>query len=100
MPSKMAYEEGLGGFPDRRTTNFFIDLERRGEGVASFALREALREMTRLGGGTVEAYPGDYTGQKTSVLSCAACSRRRGSKKARRIAMHRWVVVCARHERK
>ena len=95
--SKKAYEEGLGKLPDWRITCFFIDRERRGEGIASFALREALREITRLGGGTVEAYPEDYTGQKIS--SSFLCSgtlgmfEKAGFKKTRKIAMHRWVVV-------
>jgi hypothetical protein len=68
-----------------------------GEGIASFALREALREMTRLGGGTVGAYPEDYTGERVS--SSFLCSgtlgmfEKAGFKKARKIAMHRWVVV-------
>jgi ribosomal protein S18 acetylase RimI-like enzyme len=95
--SKKAYEKGLGELPDWRITCFFIDRERRKEGIASFALREALREITRLGGGTVEAYPEDYTGQKVS--SSFLCSgtlgmfEKAGFKKARKIAMHRWVVV-------
>jgi ribosomal protein S18 acetylase RimI-like enzyme len=95
--SKKAYEEGLGKLPDWRITCFFIDRERRREGIATFALREALREITRLGGGTVEAYPEDYTGQKIS--SSFLCSgtlgmfEKAGFKKARKIAMHRWVVV-------
>ena len=95
--SKKAYEEGRGELPDWRVTCFFIDRERRGEGIAGFALREALREMTRLGGGTVEAYPEDYTGQKVS--SSFLCSgtlslfEKAGFKKVRKIAMHRWVVA-------
>lgn len=95
--SKKAYEEGLGELPDWRITCFFIDRERRGKGIASFALREALNEIMRLGGGTVEAYPEDYTGQKVS--SSFLCSgtlglfEKAGFKKARKIAMHRWVVT-------
>jgi ribosomal protein S18 acetylase RimI-like enzyme len=95
--SKKAYEEGLEQLPDWRITCFFIDRERRGEGIASFALREALQEISRLGGGTVEAYPEDYTGKKTS--SSFLCSgtlgmfEKAGFKKTRKIAMHRWVVV-------
>ena len=95
--SKKAYEEGLEELPDWRSTCFFIDRERRGGGIASFALREALREITRLGGGTVEGYPEDYTGQKVS--SSFLCSGtlgmflKAGFKKTRKIAMHRWVVV-------
>ena len=95
--SKKAYENDLGELPDWRITCFFIDRERRREGIANFALREALREITRLGGGTVEAYPEDYTGQKIS--SSFLCSGTLGMfekaafKKVRKIAMHRWVVV-------
>ena len=95
--SKKAYEERLGELPDWGITCFFIDRERRGNGIASFALREALREITRLGGGTVEAYPEDYTGQKVS--NSFLCSgtlgmfMKAGFKKTRKIAMHRWVVT-------
>ena len=95
--SKKAYEEGLGGLPDWRITCFFIDRERRGEGVASFALREALREISRLGGGVVEGYPEDYTGERTS--NSFLCSgtlgmfEKAGFKRERKIAMRRWVVV-------
>ncbi len=95
--SKKTYEEGLEQLPDWRITCFFSDRERRGEGIAGFALREALREISRLGGGTVEAYPEDYTGQKVS--SSFLCSgtlglfEKVGFKKSRKIAMHRWVVV-------
>ena len=95
--SKRAYEEGLGNLPDWRITCFFIDRERRGKGIATFALREALREIKHLGGGIVEAYPEDYTGQKIS--SSFLCSgtlgmfEKAGFKKTRKIAMHRWVVV-------
>ena len=53
--SRKTYEEGLHEIPDWRITCFFIDRERRGEGIATFALREAIREIARLGGGTVEA---------------------------------------------
>lgn len=95
--SKKAYEEGLEHLPNWRITCFFIDRERRGEGIAEFALRQALQDIMRLGGGTVEAYPEDYTGQKVS--SSFLCSgtlgmfEKAGFKKTRRIAMHRWVVV-------
>ena len=95
--SKKAYEAGLSNLPDWRITCFFIDRERRGKGIATLALREALLEIKRLGGGTVEAYPEDYTGQKVS--SSFLCSgtlgmfEKAGFKKTRKIAMHRWVVA-------
>lgn len=40
-----------------RITCFYVDREYRREGVAKFALREALTRMRKEGGGTVEAFP-------------------------------------------
>jgi len=95
--SKRAYEEGLRQLPDWRITCFFIDRERRGEGIATLALREALRYIAQLGGGAVEAYPEDYRGETTS--SSFLCSgtlgmfEQAGFRKMRKIAMRRWVVT-------
>ncbi|HTP54912.1 MAG TPA: GNAT family N-acetyltransferase [Thermoplasmata archaeon] len=95
--SKKVYEEGLGKLPDWRITCFFIDRERRGEGVASLALREALRFIAQQGGGAVEGYPEDYTGEKTSAsFLCSgtlAMFEKAGFHKQRKIAMRRWVVA-------
>ncbi len=94
--SKKAYEREAGTPPDWRVTCFFIDRERRGEGIASFALREALREIERLGGGTVEAYPEEYGGKVSSSFLCSGTLgmfEKAGFKKARKIAMHRWVMA-------
>ena len=95
--SKKEYDEGLGKLPDWRITCFFIDRERRGEGIAKFALHEALRYIGESGGGTVEAYPEDYTGERTSnSFLCSGTLRmfeRAGFKKDRKIAMRRWVVT-------
>jgi GNAT superfamily N-acetyltransferase len=94
--SKKEYEKGLEGLPDWRVTCFFIDRERRGKGIAETALRAALVEIARLGGGTVEGYPEDYTGERTS--NSFLCSgtlgmfQKTGFKKSRKIAMRRWVV--------
>ncbi len=95
--SKKAYEEGLRELPDWRITCFFIDRERRGQGIAALALREALRYIAQLGGGVVEAYPEDYTNEKVS--SSFLCSgtlsmfEKMGFRRTRKIAMRRWVVV-------
>jgi GNAT superfamily N-acetyltransferase len=94
--SKKAYEAGLSRLPDWRITCFFIDRERRREGIATLALREALRYIADLGGGTVEGYPEDYAGEKIS--SSFLCSgtlqmfEKMGFQKTRKIAMRRWVV--------
>ncbi len=95
--SNKEYEKGLGKLPDWRITCFFIDRERRGEGIAALALQEALRYIAQTGGGTVEAYPEDYTDERTS--SSFLCSgtlgmfEKTGFKRARKIALRRWVVV-------
>jgi hypothetical protein len=95
--SRKTYEEGLGALPEWRITCFFNDRERRGEGIANFALAEALREIGRQGGGTVEAYPEDVSGRKVSrSFLCSGTLgmfEKAGFKKDRKIAMHRWVVV-------
>ena len=94
--SKKAYEVGLEGLPDWRITCFFVDRGRRGTGVASFALREALKEIMRLGGGMVEAYPEAYGKKVSSSFLCSGTLgmfEKAGFKKTRKIAMHRWVVV-------
>jgi GNAT superfamily N-acetyltransferase len=95
--SKKAYEAELVRLPDWRITCFFIDRERRGEGVATLALDAALRYIGQLGGGTVEAYPEDYSGERTS--SSFLCSGtlamfdKAGFQRLRKIAMRRWVVA-------
>ena len=95
--SRKSYEEGLKDVPDWRITCFFIDRDRRGEGIANIALREALRQIARLGGGSVEAYPEDVAGRKVSrSFLCSGTLgmfEKEGFAKDRKIAMHRWVVA-------
>lgn len=94
--SRKAYEATAGARPDWRITCFFIDRGRRGEGVATFALDQALDQIAQLGGGTVEAYPEDFGGKRTS--NSFLCSgtlgmfEKAGFKRTRKIAMRRWVV--------
>jgi len=95
--SEKAYREGLRELPDWRITCFFVDRERRGDGIAKLALREALRYIAELGGGTVEAYPEDYAdGRVSSSFLCSGTLgmfEQSGFRKDRKIAMRRWVVV-------
>ena len=43
--------------PDWRITCFFVDRDRRKEGIAEAALTGALRIIAAKGGGTVDGYP-------------------------------------------
>lgn len=52
-----AYRQTSPALPDWRITCFFVDREYRRTGVADAALEGALREIARLGGGTVESSP-------------------------------------------
>ena len=53
------YESGLSKLPDYRITCFFVDRDRRNEGIAEAALAGALRMIASKGGGTVDGYPID-----------------------------------------
>lgn len=58
LPARMRGPRKLGvAPPDWRITCFFVDRDRRREGVAEAALRGALRIIYANGGGTVDAYP-------------------------------------------
>jgi GNAT superfamily N-acetyltransferase len=61
-----AYREAAGDPPDWRITCFFVDRNYRHKGVAAAALKGALSEIARLGGGTVESSPEDVEGRKVS----------------------------------
>ena len=94
--SRKVYDQVAGDPPDWRITCFFIDRERRGEGIATRALEGALREIAAHGGGIVEGYPEDYTDERTSSsFLCSGTLRmfeKAGFRKKRKIAMRRWVV--------
>ena len=90
----MAYGVGAGAW---RITCFFVDREYRGKGVAAAALKGALREIARLGGGIVESYPEDVEGRKisSSFLHNATVSlfERHGFRRTRRLDTNHWVVT-------
>jgi len=62
-----AYASGLGALPDWRITCFFVDRDYRRRGISAVALDGALREIARLGGGTVESYPQEVDGRAVSA---------------------------------
>jgi hypothetical protein len=58
IPARMGGFRKLGEAPpDWRITCFFVDRDRRKEGVAEAALAGALRIIATKGGGTVDGYP-------------------------------------------
>jgi GNAT superfamily N-acetyltransferase len=58
LPARMGGFRKLGAAaPDWRITCFFVDRDRRREGIAEAALAGALRMIAAKGGGTVDGYP-------------------------------------------
>jgi len=58
LPARMRGFRKLGeAAPDWRLTCFFVDRDRRREGIAEAALAGALRIIAAKGGGTVDGYP-------------------------------------------
>src|ERR1700730_425899 len=58
LPARMGRLGKLGAAsPDWRITCFFVDRDRRREGIAEAALAGALRMIAAKGGGTVDGYP-------------------------------------------
>jgi GNAT superfamily N-acetyltransferase len=94
---KRDYLSGLTGLPDWRITCFFVDRGRRHEGVASAALKGALREIASLGGGTVESYPEDVEGRRVSGSflhnGTLDMFEHEGFTRSRRLGKNHWVVT-------
>jgi GNAT superfamily N-acetyltransferase len=94
---KRAYDAGEPQPPDWRITCFFVHREHRGRGVAAAALAGALAEIARLGGGTVESFPEDADGRRTSAgfLHNATTSvfERHGFTRVRPLGKHHWLVT-------
>lgn len=67
LPARMTgYARSGVEVPDWRIPCFFVDRDRRKEGVAEAALRGALRIIAAGGGGTVDGYPIDTRGKPYS----------------------------------
>lgn len=67
LPARMSSYRRLSLAPPKwRITCFFVDRDRRGSGVAKAGLAGALRLIAAQGGGTVDAYPAEMNGKRTS----------------------------------
>jgi len=93
---RRAYEDTLTQLPDWRITCFFVDKDYRGQGVAARALKGALSEIARLGGGLVESYPEDVAGRSVSGSflhnATVAMFEDLGFQRTRRLGKNHWVV--------
>ncbi len=93
---RRAYEDTLTQLPDWRITCFFVDKDYRGQGVAALALKGALSEIARLGGGTVESYPEDVAGRSVSGSflhnATVAMFESQGFQRTRQLGKNHWVV--------
>jgi len=92
-----AYRDGLTRLPSWRITCFFVDKAHRGRGVAAAALKGALQQIARLGGGTVESYPEDVAGRSVSSSflhnGSVAMFEQQGFERIRPIGKNHWVVA-------
>jgi GNAT superfamily N-acetyltransferase len=96
IKNRKVYEQELETLPDWRITCFFVDKGHRKSGVAATALAGALTEIARLGGGSVESYPEDAEGRKTSAAflhnGTLKMFESQGFQRTRQIGKSRWVV--------
>ena len=94
---RRAYRDGFTHLPNWRITCFFVDKAHRRKGVAAAALRGALQEIARLGGGTVESYPEEVAGRSVSSSFLHNCSvsmfEKQGFERIRRIGKRHWIVA-------
>jgi GNAT superfamily N-acetyltransferase len=92
-----AYGATAVALPDWRITCFFVGNGHRGKGVAAAALRGAMAEIARLGGGVVEGFPEDTTGRKVAGAflfnGALAMFDAQGFARDRQIGKHKWVVT-------
>ena len=97
IKNRKNYEAELVMLPDWRITCFFVDRHHRKQGVAAAALEGALKQIARLGGGTVEAYPEDTAGKMVSPTflhaGTLAMFEAAGFVRQRQIGKNKWVVT-------
>ena len=102
LPARLGGVRKLGvAMPDWRLTCFFVDRDRRKEGVARTALAGALRMIAAQGGGTVDGYPvatggkpysGSFLWSGTESMFAAAGFRPLGPLGARKLLMRKVVA--------
>ena len=83
--------------PDWRITCFFTGKGYRRKGVSSAALAGAIKEISRLGGGSVEGYPEVTEGRKVSgsflFNGTLSIFEQQGFERSRLIGKSKWAVT-------
>ncbi|GAA2007644.1 GNAT family N-acetyltransferase [Microbacterium ulmi] len=97
VKNRRRYEDESDIRPDWRIGCVFTTSRRRGSGIASAAVRAALDEIGKAGGGVVEAYPEQTEGrppQRGAYLHTGPeeLFARYGFTRVRQIAKWRWVM--------
>lgn len=90
------YTKKIDTLPDWRITCFFVDSKHRKRGVSESALKGALEEIAKLGGGIVESYPEDTTDRSVSSSflynSTLSIFLNSGFEKVQRLGKTHWIV--------
>lgn len=96
IKARKVYEAGAPVPTDWRITCFFTGKGYRKRGVSQAALRGALAEIARAGGGRVEAFPDDVAGRKVSGSflwsGTLAMFEAQGFQRVRKLGKDRWLV--------
>ncbi|MCR9279981.1 MAG: GNAT family N-acetyltransferase [Pseudomonadaceae bacterium] len=95
--NKRAYLATDSALPDWRITCFFAGKGHRGTGVAAAAIKGAVEQIRKLGGGRIEGFPDNTEGRKASAAflfnGALSTFERLGFKRSRQIGKHKWVVT-------
>jgi hypothetical protein len=96
IKNRREYEKSIERLPDWRITCFFVDSNYRKMGVTEIALRGALGEIAKLGGGIVESYPEDTTDHSVSSSflynSNLSIFLKNGFEKVQKLGKSHWIV--------
>jgi len=93
---RRAYDQDAPPRPDWRITCFYVDTRHRGQGVAREALRGAIEQIARAGGGRTEAIS-EVTAGRTApgrflFSATVELFEEHGFTRVRQVGKHAWIV--------
>ena len=93
---KRKYDQDPPPLPDWRITCIFVDRKHRGRGIARVALEGALDQISKRGGGLVEAIPEVTAGRDAQgrflFSATVELFEEHGFEKIRQVGKHAWIV--------